>query len=305
MPSVSTLREDIHFSKGQTFRVLRWDRSMKSVEVVLDPLHSAPSPGHGDHWHFHRAVELTSISRGAGTRFIGDHIGLFEARDLVLIGSNVPHYWHARGESAGLALQWDFPLDHGIWRLGEAEALAPLHEAARRGIALSRNTAETVVRLMKQTAETAGLRRLGLFLELSSVLAEAPARDRRFLSRQAFSLSAPAEKQEAIRRAVSYILAHHAEAVRLEDLLEVTGMSRPTFARQFKEHAGKSFSSFLNQVRIHAVCRALQETDLQITAIALSHGFRQLSFFNRLFRREMGVPPSRYRSQFGEERAGN
>jgi AraC-like DNA-binding protein len=85
--------------------------------------------------------------------------------------------------------------------------------------------------------------------------------------------------------------------VRLEDLLEVTGMSRPTFARQFKEHAGKSFSSFLNQVRIHAVCRALQETDLQITEIALSHGFRQLSFFNRLFRREMGVPPSRYRSQ--------
>jgi AraC-like DNA-binding protein len=162
-----------------------------------------------------------------------------------------------------------------------------------------------VARLMAQTAEAAGLQRLGLFLELSGVLAEAPERDRRYLSRQAFSLSAPAEKQEAIRRAVSYILANHAEPVRLEDLLKVTGMSRPTFARQFKEHAGKSFSSFLNQVRIQAVCRALQETNLQITEIALSHGFRQLSFFNRLFRREIGCPPSRYRAQFGEERARN
>jgi hypothetical protein len=87
MPTVSTLREDIHFSDGQTFRVLRWDRSMKSVEVVLDPFRSAPATGHGDHWHYHRAMELTSISRGTGTRFVGDHIGLFEARDLVLIGS--------------------------------------------------------------------------------------------------------------------------------------------------------------------------------------------------------------------------
>jgi AraC-like DNA-binding protein len=278
---------------------------MKSVEVVLDPSHSAPSPGHGDHWHYHRAVELTLISAGMGTRFVGDHIGLFEARDLVLIGSNVPHYWHARAESAGMALQWDFPLDHGIWRLGESSALTSLHEAARRGISLSGRTAETVARLMAQTAEAAGLQRLGLFLELSGVLAEAPERDRRYLSRQAFSLSAPAEKQEAIRRAVSYILANHAEPVRLEDLLKVTGMSRPTFARQFKEHAGKSFSSFLNQVRIQAVCRALQETNLQITEIALSHGFRQLSFFNRLFRREIGCPPSRYRAQFGEERARN
>jgi len=253
MPPVSTLREDIHFSQGQTFRVLRWDRSVNSVEVVVDPLHSVPAPGHGGHWHYHRAVELTLISRGTGTRFVGDHIGLFGARDLVLIGSNVPHYWHARTLSAGMALQWDFPLDHGIWRLDEASALAPLHEAARRGISLSGRTADEVVRLMAQTAGTTGLRRIGLFLELSGALAEAPARDRRSLSRQAFSLSAPAERQEAIRRAVSYILAHHAKAVRLEDLLEVTGMSRPTFARQFKEHAGKSFSSFLNQVRIHAV----------------------------------------------------
>src|SRR6202012_3575423 len=112
-------------------------------------------------WPLPRAIELTSISRGAGTRFIGDHIGLFEARDLVLIGPNVPHYWHARGESSGLALQWDFPLDHGIWRLGEAEALAPLHEAARRGIALSGRTAEAVWHLMKEIEGTAGLRRLG------------------------------------------------------------------------------------------------------------------------------------------------
>jgi AraC-like DNA-binding protein len=117
------------------------------------------------------------------------------------------------------------------------------------------------------------------------------------LSERAFSLTGTAEHQEAVRRAVSYILAHYREAVRLEDLHALTGMSRATFARQFQRHAGKPFSMFLNQVRLQAVCRALRDTAEPISAIALENGFNQLSFFNRLFRRECGVSPGEYRER--------
>ena len=124
----------------------------------------------------------------------------------MLIGSNVPHYWHLLGNSSGLALQCDFPLEHGIWTFREAAALRALTEAARRGLHLHGATA--------------------------------------------------------------------------------------TFARQFLLHVGKPFSIFRNQVRLQAVCHALRDTNEPVGNIALSHGFNQLSFFNRLFRRELGISPT-------------
>ena len=44
-------------------------------------------------WHFHHAFELNLVVKGTGTRFIGDHIGHFNAGDLVLMGAELPHTW--------------------------------------------------------------------------------------------------------------------------------------------------------------------------------------------------------------------
>lgn len=290
-------RENIRLGQGETFRLLRWDRSVASVEVVLGPGRAVPLQGQGDHWHYHPATELTFIQRGAGTRFIADHIELFETGDLALIGPNVPHYWHLRGISTGLALQWDFPLEHGIWGFGEAAPLRALTESARRGLHIRGATAVFIRRRMEELAGLQGLLRLALFLQILAGLANAPKGDVRCLSARSFSLSGNAETQEAIRRAVSYILAHYRDPVALPQLLQLTGMSRASFARQFLLHAGKPFSTFRNQVRLQAVCHALRASAEPVGSIALSHGFNQLSFFNRLFRREFGLSPTDYRKR--------
>lgn len=288
-------RENIRLGQGESFRLLRWSHRVTNVEVVLGAGRTAPAEGQGDHWHYHPAVELTLIQRGAGTRFIADHIELFDTGDLVLIGPNVPHYWHIRGISSGLALQWDFPLEHGIWSFGEAAPLRALTESARRGLHLHGATATFIQRSMEELAGCDGLRRLSGFLQILASLASAPPGDVRPLSARSFSLSGTAEAQEAIRRSVSFILANYRDAVGLPQLLRLTGMSRATFARQFLLHVGKPFSIFRNQVRLQAVCHALRNTDETVGNIALSHGFNQLSFFNRLFRRELGISPTDYR----------
>lgn len=294
---MQTPREDIRLGKGQTFRMLRWSNRISKVAVLLGPGQATALQGQGDHWHYHPETELTLVQRGSGTRFVADHIELFEPGDLVLIGSNVPHYWHVRGESAGLAIQWHFPLQHGIWAFCEAAPLHALAEAASRGLRLGGATAATVRQLMEQMPHRAGLSRLAAFLMVVAVLADAPSNDVRPLGGRSFSLSGTDEQQEAVRRAVSYIIAHYREQVRLPELLQLTGMSRPTFARQFHRHAGRSFSTFLNQVRLQAVCRMLRDTTESVTTIALDNGFSQLSFFNRLFLREFGVNPSTYRAK--------
>lgn len=290
-------RENIGLGSGQSFRILRWTNHIREVEEIAAPDKIIPLHGRGDHWHYHPETELTLIQRGQGTRFIADHIELFESGDLVLIGSNVPHYWHVRGKSSGLAIQWHFPLEHGIWDFREAALLRELEEAARWGLHLKGATAVAVRQRMEQIHSLSGLPRLASFLTIASILASAPECDVRPLAARPFSLSGTDEQQEVIRRAVSYIIAHYREHVRLPELLKLTGMSRATFSRQFQLHAGRSFSTFINQVRLQAVCRVLRDSHEPITTIALEHGFNQLSFFNRLFRRELNMSPSDYRKK--------
>ena len=44
-------------------------------------------------WHHHPEYELTLTLNSRGWRFIGDHIGQYQAPDLVLVPSDMPHTW--------------------------------------------------------------------------------------------------------------------------------------------------------------------------------------------------------------------
>jgi AraC-like DNA-binding protein len=87
----------------------------------------------------------------------------------------------------------------------------------------------------------------------------------------------------------------------LSDLLELAAMSRPTFARQFKQHSGRTFSEIVNGLRLQAACAELSQGTRPILDIALGCGFTQISFFNRLFRRNMACSPTEYRARFRTE----
>ena len=298
---MSSLLEEVSFEEGQTFRLLRWTRNVSRVEVVVGPRVGVPLRGQGDHWHYHHLSELTLVQHGSGTRFVADSIELFDSNDLVLIGTNVPHYLHQNGPSAGISIQWKLPQDHGIWRFREASCLRKLAEDSRRGLQVLGPTAAGIRQQMEELVSLSGLERMAVFLRILAKLASASQEDLRPLASVPFSLSGKGAHREAMRDAVSYIMAKYRETVYLPELLELTGMSHATFAQQFRNHTGKSFTSFVNRVRLQAVSRALRDGSDSISCIALNHGFNQLAFFNRLFRREFGVSPTEYRASLSRD----
>lgn len=290
-------REQIQIPSGHSFRVLRWSRSLREIENVLAPERVEKAKGEGTHWHFHVEMELTLFTSGSGTRFVGDHIGSFAPGDLVLLGERLPHYWHTRHGSAGVSVQWHFPLGHAFWAFPETALLAGLFQQAGRGLHVSGETAAKVSAWLLEMPLVEGADQLALLLRILACIRRAPASDLGLLSSRALALAAESHYQQAIDKAVRHLVAHFREEVRLDEVLKLTHLSRPTFARQFKKLSGHTLSELLNRLRLQAACRELAETDRSVLEIAMQSGFTQLSFFNRLFRRHMGCSPMKYRAE--------
>lgn len=288
-------REQIQIPSGHSFRVLRWSRSLREVENILSPDRSEKARGEGTHWHFHVEMELTLFTSGSGTRFVGDHIGNFVPGDLVLLGERLPHYWHTRQGSAGVSVQWHFPLGHAFWAFPETALLAEVFQRAGRGLHLSGETATRISGWLQEMTLAENEDQLALLLRILACIRRASDGDLAALSSRALALASESHYQQAIDKAVRHLAAHFREEVRLEEMLRLTHLSRPTFARQFKKLSGHTLSEFLNLLRVQAACRELVETDHSILDIAMRCGFTQVSFFNRLFRRLMQCSPGEYR----------
>ncbi|GBF72954.1 hypothetical protein PA598K_01233 [Paenibacillus sp. 598K] len=82
----------------------------------------------------------------------------------------------------------------------------------------------------------------------------------------------------------------------LAQLASTCGMSVSSFTAKFKQATGHSLLDYKHAAQIARACRMLAEGDMKIAAIAYEAGFRDVSFFNRIFRKHTGMTPRAYRN---------
>jgi transcriptional regulator GlxA family with amidase domain len=86
--------------------------------------------------------------------------------------------------------------------------------------------------------------------------------------------------------------------LRVERLAEQAGMSPRTFARVYTAKMGTTPAQIVEKIRIEAVRRILEETDMPIKRIASECGFGQEDRLRRAFARQVGTTPAEYRQRF-------
>src|ERR1700735_2296865 len=163
----------------------------KLLKVPRTPAHSFSvredrDPFINNRWHYHAEVELIIFHQGSGTQFVGDHIKRFQPGDIILVGSNLPHYWRfddaASGDappstSPGATLPSSGPVHSTVihftenfWGdafldLPETKPIRSLLEKARRGILISAKEEEKIPELMEKIRLSEGVGRIIALIE--------------------------------------------------------------------------------------------------------------------------------------------
>lgn len=98
-----------------------------------------------------------------------------------------------------------------------------------------------------------------------------------------------------IRPAVEFINENFCENITIEQLAEIVHLSKSYFMARFRQAAGVGAIEYINQLRIKKACAMLAKSNLNASDVAFECGFRNLSNFNRLFRKAVGCTPVQYR----------
>ena len=95
-----------------------------------------------------------------------------------------------------------------------------------------------------------------------------------------------------------WIQSHLSDDLRVEVLAAEVGMSPRTFARLYAKRTGHTPAKTVEQLRLDAARRALEDTRLTVKEIAVRCGFLEEDRMRRCFNRSLGVSPQEYRARF-------
>jgi AraC-like DNA-binding protein/CheY-like chemotaxis protein len=92
--------------------------------------------------------------------------------------------------------------------------------------------------------------------------------------------------------ATDYVESHYHEAVREERVAELCNMSVSSFSRTFRQEHEKTFREYLLDYRIGKASELLRTPGVNVTDVAFTVGFNDVSHFSRTFKRVVGQTPS-------------
>lgn len=100
---------------------------------------------------------------------------------------------------------------------------------------------------------------------------------------------------QKIQEAVRYFNEHFSEPLSIAQYAENQHISVCWFIRSFRLSMGISPMQYITSVRLNRARTLLESTDYTIQEIGAMVGYDNPLYFSRVFRRQMGEPPSHYR----------
>lgn len=95
---------------------------------------------------------------------------------------------------------------------------------------------------------------------------------------------------------LNYILNNYDRKLSLEMLAKQFDINDSYCTKLFNRYFNCGFAQFVNKVRIKNAADLLRDTDLSINDILIKCGFNDYGYFNKVFKKQIGVSPNKYRN---------
>jgi AraC-like DNA-binding protein len=260
--------------------------------------------------HKHCEFEFTTVLKGSVTVHLGNFSLHIKAGDGICIKRGVPHMFEPDSEKkmelevihfhhallfgttltmltnrnlAGILSNKDF--DYTIFDHTLAEHKAIL------------NRAHDVYKYMHSEEHGGEMRAISAIFDIWGM----------YVAMQTEIVDIPLTKQQAldnmrIEKAMEYISEHYAEDILLSDISEVCDVSDSECCRTFQRALHSSPIDYINRYRVYAAAEFLTNDvrNTPMSDIALMVGFNYASYFNKTFKRYIGITPMQYRKKYNK-----
>ena len=252
--------------------------------------------------HFHSEYEIIYIKEGTGTRFLGNSITKFQAGDILLIGSNLPHFMKSDEEYhsgntdlrvKGTIIQFEKEFMYSaINHYPHFIKIKNLFQESQRGIYFAAANFPKLQDLIEKIPLENGLNQLMLFLEILKEMSE--TENRQTISTTDF-VNETIYDTARIDKIISYLNKNYTRNISLDEIASFAAMNSSAFCRYFRSKTGKSFKNYILDMRIGYACKLLLMEDISISQLSIQCGFETISHFNKTFKKNTGYVPSQYR----------
>ncbi len=260
-------------------------------------------------WHYHPEYEIIFVEKSYGLRLMGNHVGNFNDGDLVFISSNLPHVWkndrdfYVGNENLFVDVYvihfLEDALAKGFFDLPELTKIKKLFLLGQQGLRIKgEDEIKKISELIKAVYKASGLDRLILFLTTLDTLANAESYE--LLSNVGYAKPAKTEDTERLNKIMNFTMEKYHQKIDLDEIADLVNLTKPSFCRYFKSRTHKTYSQFLNEIRIANACKLLVSKNMRISEICYETGYNNISHFNKQFKRITKLTAIEYRKIYFE-----
>ncbi len=255
--------------------------------------------------HFHNAYEMVFVKKSNGRRIVGDKIENFTDGDLVLMGPDLPHVWYNEkeyySENSTLKVEAIVVYFHPDWltenilKSADLNKVRSLLESMSRGIKVVGKTKKKVVKKILKLTKSQGLKKIICILSILELLSDSDEYE--CLASEGYINSYNQKDVKRIDKVYQYVMNNYKEKITLDDAAKIACMTPTAFCKYFRLRTQKTFTSFVNEIRIGAACKLLCDDSKSISDVCYECGFNNFTHFNRNFKVLTKMNPSEFRTK--------
>ena len=254
-------------------------------------------------WHYHPQYELFYEAKSSGIRFVGDSVSHFSPGELVLVGPYLPHLWRndysayrqenpAEVFTVVIKFTENF-IGEGTFDNPAFFSIKQLLELSKYGVSFRKKVSTAMHQDILGILELSPAEQLTKLLLILHRLSM--TNDKQVLSSSDMRQYTSYDTFDRLDTVLKFISDNYMKPISLQDVADIACMTTNSFCRFFKRMTNKSYTQFLNEIRIRNASRLLMQKELRMYEVGYMVGYQSMTNFYRQFKHITGSTPKTFR----------